>query len=312
MDKIIKPFLPKDVVEEKLTFPLAVLPKIDGSFAMVANGKLYARSLKHHENLFVTEQYSKPEYEGLRGEMCVGDSPTDPHLCRKTSSALRRIEGEPVTTFMCFDYVTHETQHLSYKDRHKILVEKVRALNLPNIVYIPYYIVSSLEEYRSLRDMWMDMGYEGVVVRDLDYPHKEGRSSAVKPHLWRWKPWDTAEIRVTVIEEGTTNLNEATIDELGHTKRSTHQENMKLSGIVGTIIGALLSDLKDFHGNVVAVAGTEVRVSPGEMTAKEREYYFLHQDEILGHIVEFSFMNFGLKDRPRFAQFKRIRSPNDL
>lgn len=316
--KLIKPFLPKDVVESKLKFPshgLVAMPKIDGSFAFIQNFTLYARSLKHHENIYTTKLYSNPDFEGLRGELIAGNNPVATGLCRNTSSALRTIQGEPETSLWCFDYVTHESKGLPYQQRYSLLKFNVEALEVQgynNIKIIPAYRIFTFEQYLELRDRFMQEGYEGIVIRDPKATHKEGRSSAVKPELWRWKPYDTAEILVTKIIEGTTNFNEATKNELGHTTRSSHQENLQPNGLVGTIVGNLVKDLKDFSGKVIAEKGTEINVSPGEMAAKEREYYFKNQDEILGQYVEFSFMNYGLKDKPRFSNFKRIRSKIDI
>lgn len=316
--KLVSPMLPKDVVESKLKFPshgLVAMPKIDGSFAFIQNSTLYARSLKQHENIHTTELYSNPAFEGLRGELIVGNDPVAPDLCRNTSSALRTIQGKPETSLWCFDLVTPETKDMPYGVRYDFLdikVNHLRDAGYSNIYIIPAFLIFTFEKYLELRDKFMQEGYEGIIVRDPAAIHKEGRSSAVKPELWRWKPYDTAEIIVTKIIEGTTNLNEATKNELGRTTRSSHQENLQPNGLVGTIVGNLIKDLKDYSGKTIAEIGTEINVSPGEMKAKEREYYFKNQDEILGQIVEFEFMNYGLKDKPRFSTFKRIRSEIDL
>lgn len=317
MKEIIKPFLPKDVDEAKLKFHsygLIAMPKIDGSFAFIQNETLYARSLKQHENIYTTKQYSNPDFEGLRGELIAGNNPVAEGLCRDTSSALRTIQGQPYTTLWCFDYVTHDTKDLPYEERYELLQLVVNKLKdkYNYIKCIESYRVFNIEQYIALRSAFMQAGYEGLVLRDPKTKHKEGRSSAVKPELWRWKPYATAEIKVTRIEEGTTNLNEATKNELGKTTRSSHQENLQPNGLVGTIVGELIADLKDYAGTTIALKGTEINVSAGEMKAKERKYYFENQQEIVGQVVEFSYMSYGLKDKPRFSVFKRIRSINDL
>jgi len=316
--ELIHPFLPKDVDEAKLIFPshgLIGMPKIDGSYSMIQNNLLYARSLKHHENVYTTKQYSITDFEGLRGEMIAGTDPVSEGLCRDTSSALRRVEGEPLTTLWCFDYVTHKNKNLPYETRHDSLTHKVELLNSKgynNIHCIESYRVYDLEQYYALRNAFLSAGYEGLVLRDPMFPHKEGRSSAVKPQLWRYKPYSTAEIVVTHLVEGTTNLNEATTNELGRTTRSSHQENLQNNGTVGTIVGYLVNDLLDYYGRVIAPKGTEINVSPGELKGPERKFYWEHPEEIVRHIIEFDFMCYGLKDKPRFANFKRIRSERDM
>lgn len=315
VQKLIKPLLAKDVIEEKLKFPIGVTPKIDGSFAFIQNGKLYARSLKPHENLYTTELYSNPEFNGLRGELIAGNDPLATDLCRNTSSALRTIQGEPYTTLWCFDYVLPETVDLTYYERMKLLAVKVEQLQARGYDYInliPVYFSGSLEMYMNLRDMFLKQGYEGCVVRDLNAKHKEGRSSAVKPDLWRYKPWGSAEIRVTRLVEEMKNNNEAKKNALGQTERSTHAENLEGKGTLGAIVGTLVTPVKDCYGATITEVGTDLTISTGSLTEKECKELWDNPGELVGKLVEFEFMNYGLKDLPRFAQFKRIRSETDI
>lgn len=315
MSELIKPLLAKDVNEQKLKFPLAVTFKVDGSFAFIQNNKLYARSLKAHENLHVTEQYSSHWFNGLRGELIVGDEPTAPDLCRNTSSALRTISGQPSTSLFCFDYVLPETKDLPYSERMKLLGMKVRELRangFTNIFMIPVNYVNSMQEYHELRDKFLSLGYEGCVVRDPMSKHKEGRSSSTKPDLWRYKPWSSAEIRVDYLVEEQKNNNQAKTNELGHTERSTHQENLVGKQTMGAIVGTLVTPLLDYQGKVVANVGIQLTIATGSLKEKECKFYWENQQELVGKLVEFEYMSFGLKEKPRFAQFKRIRSENDM
>ena len=312
---LIKPMLAKNINFDKLVFPsygLLALPKIDGSFAFNQNATLYARSLKQHENEYVTKQFSKDKYEGLRGEMILGDNPVAEGLCRATSSALRTVKGEPFTTLHCFDYVTPKTKEVAYEERYNMLKNTVSNLGVISIRVIPAVRVFSLEEFYSLRDNFISQGYEGIILRDPLAKHKEGRSSSIKPELWRWKPWLSAEILVTSIEEGETNLNEARINELGYTDRSSHKENKAPNGMLGRIRGKLLADLLDISGKVIQNAGEEIVVSPGDMKHYERKFYLSNPKEIVGHIVEFDYFAYGMKQTVRMPQFKRIRSERDM
>lgn len=314
---LIKPFLARDVEESKLKFPpngLAVLCKIDGSFGFIQNRKLYARSLKQHENIATTEYFSDSMFEGLRGELTLGDNPTKEGLCRDTSSALRTVEGNPDIYLNVFDYVTEETKHLPYIVRYSTGYKIAKDLEAKGykVRIIPMKIVYNLEGYLKFRDSCLEEGYEGCIIRSLDLPHKEGRSSAVKPELWRYKPWSSAEIRVTNLVEEMQNLNVAKKNELGYTARSSHKENKVGKDTLGTIQGNLVTPLKDFKGNVIADVGTFITVSTGNLTAKDCKRIWDNPEEMLNKIVEFDYMSFGLKDNGRFNQFKRIRSEVDI
>lgn len=315
MKTLIKPMLARDVNEQKLKFPIAVLPKIDGSWAAIQNGKLFARSLKPHENEYTTELYSNEEFEGLRGELIIGENPVAQGLCRNTSSALRTVNGEPFTTLWCFDFVTHDTAHLRYIDRMEKLEDKIKKLHNRGYDYvrmIDFRIAVSLENYISIRDEYLSLGYEGVVVRDLQAKHKECRSSAVNPELWRFKPYSSAELKVTRLVEEMKNNNEAKTNALGLTERSTHAENLEGKGTLGAIVGELVTPVLDYSGGTVTEVGSEVTISTGSLTAKECKEIWDNPCSLVGKVVEFEFMSYGLKEKPRFAAFKQIRSEVDL
>ena len=93
-----KPMLACDWHQQKVKFPLTAQPKVDGVRSLNQNGLLTGRSLKKHENIYITEKYSRKEFHGFDGEMAVGDDPGHPDLCRMTSKALRTREGEPVVS----------------------------------------------------------------------------------------------------------------------------------------------------------------------------------------------------------------------
>ena len=316
MTKITKPCLAQDVNEDNLYLPLIASCKIDGVFTLIQNGKALARSLKPHENKYITEFYSNPLFEGLRGELIAGDDPTAEGLIRETSSVTRRIEGESETTLFVFDYVTEDSKDLPYMVRLELAKNKVEDLNFlygyNNFKIIPYEWCRSIEEYTCLKEESMNQSYEGVILRDPNLPHKEGRSSTKKIHLWRWKPWLDAEIKVTGLTEGQSNQNIATTNELGKTKRSTHKENMQPNSQVGSIQGILLKDLVDCFGKVIKEEGEQVTISPGEMTAKEKKFYFENPQEIVGKIAKFKYFAYSLKDTGRFMSFVCIRSERDM
>lgn len=315
MEKIIKPCLAQDVVEDRLKFPLWMLPKVDGCWSAVQNGKLFARSLKPFENKYTQELYSRPELEGLRGEMIAGTDPAADDLCRKTASALSTIEGQPQTLMCCFDLVTPETEHLPYKERYAMLRKKVKQLSAWfgfDVDVITVTEVNSLEEYRMVRDGYLEQGFEGCIVRDPDLPHKEGRSSTKVAHCWRYKPWSSAEIKVTELIEEQQNNNEAKTNALGRTERSSHKANLTGKQTLGAIVGVLVTPVKDSRGKIVTPVGTELTISTGNLTAQECKDIWGNPESLLGKVVEFEYMSHGLKDKPRFAQFKRIRAETDM
>ena len=131
--------------------------------------------------------------------------------------------------------------------------------------------------------------------------------------VWRIKRFIDAEFLIDTIVEGNHNANESTINELGRTERSTHQENMLPNGLVGALEGTLLQDVADpTTSEIILSKGDKIRVSPGTMTADMRLYYFNNQHELLNQIGKFKFFPKGIKDKPRFPVFLSIRAKEDM
>lgn len=304
----IKPMKARDWIPEKVQFPCYYQTKIDGVRAMNLDGNLVARTLKPHNNKYITNKYSQEQYKGLDGEMYLTElGPMHSDLCRETSSALRREHGEPDITWFVFDYVTEETINLPYEDRLFILENKVDSLCDPNIRVVPSVIIQSMSEFEELDSHALELGYEGSMLKSIKARYKEGRSDK---HMqsWRIKRFIEEECLVTAIEEGNSNQNEAKVNALGHTERSTHQENMHPNGQVGKIHGILLKDMKDpVTGKVLIDKGTSIIVGPGEMTISERKYFWNNQSEIIDKVVKFRCFPKGIKDLPRFGVYVCIR-----
>lgn len=305
--KPMKPMLARDWIESKVKFPCIVQPKIDGVRALCIDGKLVGRSLKPFANKYVTQMLSRPEFSGFDGEITVGtpEDRTSETLCRDTTSAMNRIEGEPVVTWTIFDVVSNK----KYSDR----IKEAYAVDGP--VYIRVIggsLVRNMKELLAYESQCLDMGYEGVILRDPDGLYKEGRSDS-KMQCWRIKRFIEEEVLVTKILEGSKNNNEKKVNELGRTERSSHQENMQPNGEVGTIVGTLLKDI--FHpvtGNVLFKEGLEVQVSPGEMTQDECKFYWNNQDQIIGKVIKFKTFPQGVKDKPRFPTFVCFRDKSEV
>lgn len=305
--KPMKPMLARDWIESKVKFPCIIQPKIDGVRALCIDGKLVGRSLKPFANKYVTHLLSRPEFSGFDGEITVGipEDRTSETLCRDTTSAMNRIEGEPVVTWTIFDVVSNK----KYSDRIK------DAFAVDGSVYIRVIggsYIRNMQELLSYESQCLDMGYEGVILRDPVGLYKEGRSDS-KMQCWRIKRFIEEEVLVTKILEGSKNNNEKKVNELGRTERSSHQENMQPNGEVGTIIGTLLKDI--FHpvtGNVLFKEGLEVQVSPGEMTQEECKFYWSNQEQIVGKVIKFKTFPQGVKDKPRFPTFVCFRDKSEI
>ncbi len=300
----MKPMLADDAVESKIQFPCLIQPKIDGVRAVCTEGRVTGRSLKPFGNHYTNQLFSKPYFFGFDGELAAAHE-CDPELCRKTTSATSRYAGQPFLLWWLFDNVTPETINLSYHSRYNLLAERIQALQVAghqgagNLRLVPTHFCHNYSQLLEWDTKWLEMGYEGTIIRGPTNLHKQGRSTIKEGGLLRIKRFVEEEAVVIFIIEGDQNANEAQTNELGHTFRSSHQANMIPNGMVGSF---LCRNVKD---------GKEITVSPGKMPHDLRKWYFENQGEILQKVIKYKHFPKGVKDKPRFPTFQCIRSPED-
>lgn len=301
----MKPMLASDWDETKVMFPVMAQPKIDGVRALNMTGALTGRSLKPFKNKYTTSLYSQRLLAGLDGEMVAGHE-CDPALCRKTASALSTIEGTPFTLWWLFDYLNIQHHVMIYARRYEALCERVELIKKDHpaigdyLRVVPSINCSTMDELLGFEKTCLDMGYEGVVIRDPYAYHKQGRSTIKERGLLRIKRFVDSEAEVLSYEEGQVNDNEAQTNELGRTFRSTHAAGMYPSGLVGTIVAR---DLKTKQ---------MINVSPGNMTMDQRRVEWDNQFKSRGRIFTYKHFPHGVKDKPRFPTWKSWRDSVDI
>ena len=298
------PHLCTDCDLTKLTkFPIWGFPKLDGVRGMHITGSMTGRSLKPHGNKYVTEKYSFCRCEGFDGEFTYGNRRGD-SLCRDTTSVMSRIEGEPTVDWNLFDYLREDLLDKKYSERYDELVAfygKHRAwFEYERIFVIPYTVLNSVEEVEAYYDKQLELGYEGAILRGPDGLHKSGRATVKVGAYLRLKASSDKEARVIRLVEAMENLNEAKVNELGRTERSSHKENKVGKGMVGML---QCNDL---------VTGQEIDVGAGKMTHDERKWFWDHPEEIVGKLIKYKSMDSGVKDKPRFPRFISLRMESDI
>lgn len=307
MIKQFKPHLACDAEFDKLKFPVLVQRKIDGNRMLIVNSVAVGRSLKAYKNKKLTQTLSHPLLNGFDGEI-VSTYENDPDLCRLTTSVVNTIEGGLPNIYKVFDYLTEETKTLGYSQRIEVLINHINNnydffTSFPIKIEVPeMWIAHSKEEVEAIYNQALIDNYEGVIIRSMYGKHKDGRCTPKEGNYLRLKPTGDAEGVVVRLEEAYENLNEAKTNELGHTERSTHQENMVPKGM----IGALWLQLPD---------GSEVKVGAGKLNHAERKYYWDNPCEIIGKVVKYAFLATGQKDaprHPRFIEFLTFRCAEDM
>lgn len=312
----MKPHLACDYDVKKLRFPIAMLPKIDGVRGLNVYGQFFARSMKRHANKYTAHYYSRDAYSGLDGELAA-EHECHPDLCRITTSATSTVGGTPFTLWHVFDHTFGDGDDRPFTERHAHAEGLVKALRAEDqncrLRIVPYVIVNNLQELQEKHDEWVAMGYEGSILRDPNGKYKLGRATVREGAYMRIKDFIDAEAVIVAIVEGEENQNEAQINELGKTFRTSHKENKVPNGMVGSFLGEMLADVLDpVSGKVLLTKGQQVTISPGSLTHDERKAMFQDQSLALGKISKFKFFPKGIKDKPRFPIHQSFRAPEDM
>lgn len=289
MTKPFRVMLAKEYDPAKLKLPCYASPKLDGIRAYVRDGVVLSRQNKPIPNQFVQAQFKA--YEHFDGELIVGE-PTDPMCYRNTMSGVMSEDGEPDVTFWVFDHL--EVLHDRYYNRMPTakkfnLKGRVKALEQKTI-----HTVTQLQAFEA---ECLELGYEGVIVRDPYAPYKQGRSTVNEGYLLKVKTFLDDEAVIVGFEERMANLNEASISETGRTKRSSHKANKVGRGDLGALI--------------VEWNGFQFNIGSG-FTDAERERIWDNREKFHGKLVKFKYFPVGGYDLPRHPVFCGLRDPIDL
>lgn len=275
---------------DKLKFPLYASPKLDGIRATVQGGVVLSRNLKPIRNRHVQELFGHERYNGLDGELIVG-SPTAPDCLSATSSGVMSADGEPNVHFHAFDWYGVEGGFMTR-------IDSVWARLSQNTTFrpVPHELVRNTKELLSFEAKVLDEGYEGVMLRSIDGPYKEGRSTEREGFLLKLKVFEYDKARIKAVEEGSHNTNTQERDALGHAKRSTAKAGMRPNGEVGTFIVDIQTG---------PFAGKEARVGRGKLTAAQAKALWARRAELIGCEIDFKYFLRGCKDLPRFPLYDK-------
>lgn len=288
---VFKPMLSGKVNPETLTFPKLASVKLDGIRILIRDGAALSRTLKPIPNQFVQRMLGKPEFEGLDGEIVVGPA-NAPDVYLKTNSGVMSVSGEPNFTYVVFDRWDQ-----AGKPFHERLPKQEFVTDRFGVSPLEHVLIRNSEELHEFQERALEDGYEGVMLRAQDGPYKHGRSTEKEGWLLKMKITETDEARVVSVVEEFQNLNEATTDALGRTKRSSHKENKAGKNRLGALV------VECIHTGVVFEVGSG-------FTAQERED--LWKDPPIGRLISYNHIPHGRKDRPRHPTWKGLRDPIDV
>lgn len=286
-NKQVKPLLAAKVEDTaKLRYPVYVSPKLDGIRCLVINGKAVTRKLKPIPNDYIRAQLEEQFKDiNVDGELMVPGMDFN-----GVQGEVMRKTGKPQYTYTVFDIIDPE---LPYEQRRKKLTDKRIAYPLfGTLVHNEQFLLMTEQEY-------LNLGYEGLMIRSPEGRYKYGRSGVKEGILLKLKRFNDSEARVVGFEERMHNANEAKKDALGHTERSSAK-----AGLIGTnTLGSL----------VVYDPTLDVQFSIGTGFDDEyRDLIWAHQKKYMGKLVTYTYQELSKYGVPRFPVFKGFRSEDDV
>jgi len=313
----------------KLRYPVLMSPKLDGVRALVLEGRLVSRKLKPIPNIQVQwlfQDFCKT-HEGFDGELIVGD-PTAKDAYRKTMSMVMsdnvstgwRLTGPDRVRMHCFDtYLGHEP----FERRFSYVYHCLPLGDAP-LQTVPHTLIQDEKALLEKEQEFLAAGYEGGMLRSLDGPYKFGRSTDKEGYLLKLKRFCDAEAIVVGVFEQEHNANEATLDELGYTKHSTHQAGKIGMGVLGGLIVQGIGSTQGPTGNGSEYAGMEFSIGTGFNADQRKRWWLKHWaglskdkelgssgNSLIGRIVRYKYFPSGSKDKPRFPVFLGFRNQID-
>jgi DNA ligase-1 len=292
-------------------YPYYVMPKLDGLRCIIVGGKILSNSLKPFPNKFLNALLKDlAEYlssGGAEGEIVIqGGTHQD------VQSVVMSEEGsDPNLRLVLFDRyvgsVFGDTFATEYRIRLMWLEELLKLTSPWTINYlrmVHYKKVYTQAEIETVEQLWVDMGFEGIVLRSPDDVYKFGRATEKEDTFWKYKRTEDAEAIILDTLQLQHNLNEEKINERGYTERASFKHNKIDSGVAGSLL------VKGINGRY---KDKIFKVSLGSKKLTERVWFWQNREQIRARTITYTYAKHrGTDDAPAEPRFKDFRNTLDL
>lgn len=292
-----KPLLAATIEDlTKVNYPCCVVEKLDGLRCIIKDGVAYSRSMKPFRSKAVQEKFGKPEYDGLDGELIYG-FPTDEDVFNKSTSFCmsgKIPEGMSLDNIRFYAFDRYDLEEPFSSRLAKVVDDPAHG-----VFRLEHTLVSAPEEVSEFEAKCLKAGYEGIILRSIDGKYKQGRSTLKEGILLKRKIFKDAEFTVVGFKEKMHNQNEASINELGYTERSSCKENL----VPANTLGSLTVHNEEF--------GT-FDVGTGFDNTLRKEIWE-NQDKWIGKLVKVKYFQTDNADyQIRFPVYIGVRHEDDL
>lgn len=285
----------------KMRFPYMASYKLDGIRGIIDKGVAYSNSGKPLPSPEIQNR-ARAMPDGLDGEWVYGD-PREPDCHRKTSSAvMSKVFPDNLEkcklVFYVFDYVTSSMAYSYSYDKAKSIAE-----SFPLCRVVERILVTDKEYLDTLYSSSLRQGYEGLVLRSPASRYKQGRATANENSFWKMKPFGNERFEAEILGWYPLQVNVGgnSTDAFGYATTSSRAD---CKATVESLGGFVVRDLKS---DVV------FKIGGGQgLTQQLRNELYLVGDDLLGRVLQYTCMTYGVKEKPRHPQFAGFRDRIDL
>ena len=196
----------------KIPFPAYVQKKYDGirCISYMRSNEIILESRKgiHFQHFSVLKDMLKPIFQKLPANFYLdGELYTDKLDFQVFSGLIRLTEGKSTPEnieninqieYHIYDFIDLDRPLLTYKERLDIL-KKIK-LNNNLCILADTFIANKLEDVKTFHDKFIQEGYEGAMIRDMDGIYEVNKRSK---YLQKYKEFMEEEFKVVGYEQGT-------------------------------------------------------------------------------------------------------------
>ena len=284
----------------KARFPYLASPKLDGIRATVRGGIVMSYGLEPIPNQFIQGRFGLRRNEGLDGELIVGAATGEGVFNRTTSVVMSFTKPIDDLTFHVFDDVCHPSD--PYYRRLERLADRVQG-RFEALKLVLHARLNDAQELDIFETGCVEAGYEGIMLRDPQGPHKFGRSTVRENWLLKVKRFEDSEAEVIGWEEEWANQNEKVTNAYGRVKRGSSKAGRVGKGTVGKL------HLRDLQTGVDFWAGSGLSAA---QRASLWARVMADDNALMGDIWVYKHQPYGVKDKPRLPVLKGPRDKRDM
>ena len=282
---------------------LILMTKYDGVRCLVINNIVCGKSLLPIVNKNIQSLYGNEKYEGLDFEIIVTHNGVyNPVTCCNETVSYTNSE-DTIIEHKC---ILIDDIHLREKQfKHRLEFLDILVMQKPDVFSLPDYItITSIEQLLAYEEDILTLDNEAIIIRNPHLEYKEGVSSK-EGELLRLKRHISEEAIIEDILPANTNNNEAKINLLGHSERSTAMAGLVQKDEVGKLLCRTVKDIHDpWSGRLIIKKDSLCIIATGAMTKEDKINIYRDREQYIGRMIKFKSFPKGTKNKPRLASFQ--------